>query len=37
MGRTIHTRRFNRLQDVTKDYGIYQAYGKHTVYGKDVL
>ncbi|MGE8207472.1 hypothetical protein ACQKP0_23585 [Heyndrickxia sp. NPDC080065] len=27
----------NLLKDDSQDYGIYQIYGKHTVYGKDVL
>ncbi|GEB78538.1 hypothetical protein [Sporolactobacillus inulinus] len=27
----------NRLTDESHDYGIYQIYGKHIVYGKDVL
>ncbi|WP_260983535.1 hypothetical protein [Cytobacillus oceanisediminis] len=25
------------LNDISHDYGIYQIYGKHIVYGKDVL
>lgn len=27
----------HRLTDESHDYGIYQIYGKHIVYGKDVL
>jgi hypothetical protein len=27
----------NLLKDVSKDYGIYQIYGKHLDYGKDIL